>query len=156
MLISTALVQLMTPGVALFYGGMVSEDATVSTVMLSFSAMGVVTVRSRPRERAGNASRGSVTRIHHERVTHFPYRRPFLHPLPQILWSLIGFSLSFAPHFESNKIIGNANYATLDLWDANSSLVYGGAKRITLHTFAMFQLMVRSAHAATTLSRGRS
>ena len=43
MLTATALVQLMTPGVALFYGGMVSEDAAVSTMMLSYGSMGVVT-----------------------------------------------------------------------------------------------------------------
>lgn len=43
-LIMTALVQLMTPGLAFFYGGMVSETAVINTMMLSFGSMGVVTV----------------------------------------------------------------------------------------------------------------
>jgi Amt family ammonium transporter len=43
-LIMTALVQLMTPGVAFFYGGLVGERAVVNTMMLSFGCMGVVTV----------------------------------------------------------------------------------------------------------------
>ena len=43
-LIMTALVQLMTPGLAFFYGGMVSETAVINTMMLSFGSMGIVTV----------------------------------------------------------------------------------------------------------------
>ena len=34
----------MTPGLAFFYGGMVSETAVVNTMMLSFGSMGIVTV----------------------------------------------------------------------------------------------------------------
>lgn len=105
MLISTALVALMTPAVALFYGGMVSEDAAVSTVMLSFGAIGPVT----------------------------------------LLWSLVGFSLSFAPNLKSGsmnpKIIGDLSYATLDSWDAQTTISYGGATSISLHTFSLYQLM---------------
>ena len=44
MLTSTALVQLMTPGLAFFYGGLVGEGAAISTLMMSFAAMGVVTL----------------------------------------------------------------------------------------------------------------
>jgi ammonium transporter, Amt family len=41
-LISTALVMLMTPGVALFYGGMVRKKSVISTLMMSFAMLGVV------------------------------------------------------------------------------------------------------------------
>jgi len=44
LLISTALVQLMTPGIALFYSGMVGEGSALSTMMLCFGSMGVVSV----------------------------------------------------------------------------------------------------------------
>src|SRR5262245_5762996 len=45
MLVSTALVLLMTPGLALFYGGMVRTKNVLSTFMHSFSALGIVTVQ---------------------------------------------------------------------------------------------------------------
>jgi ammonium transporter, Amt family len=45
MLISTALVMLMTPGLALFYGGMVRQKNVLGTIMQSFVALGVVTVQ---------------------------------------------------------------------------------------------------------------
>ena len=41
-LICTALVMLMTPGLALFYGGMVRRKNAISTTMMSFCALGVV------------------------------------------------------------------------------------------------------------------
>lgn len=41
-LISSALVMLMTPGVALFYGGMVRRKNVISTIMMSFVALGLV------------------------------------------------------------------------------------------------------------------
>ena len=41
-LVSTALVMLMTPGVALFYGGMVRKKSVISTLMMSFAMLGVV------------------------------------------------------------------------------------------------------------------
>ncbi len=41
-LISSALVMLMTPGVALFYGGMVRRKNILSTLMMSFAALGLV------------------------------------------------------------------------------------------------------------------
>ena len=41
-LISSALVMLMTPGVALFYGGMVRQKNVLSTMMMSFVALGLV------------------------------------------------------------------------------------------------------------------
>src|SRR4030066_422171 len=44
-LISTALVMLMTPGLALFYGGMVRKKNVLGTIMQSFIALGVVTVQ---------------------------------------------------------------------------------------------------------------
>jgi Amt family ammonium transporter len=44
-LISTALVMLMTPGLSLFYGGMVRQKNVLGTIMQSFVALGVVTVQ---------------------------------------------------------------------------------------------------------------
>lgn len=44
MLISSALVLLMTPGVAFFYGGLVRSKNVVSTLMYSFVSVGVVSV----------------------------------------------------------------------------------------------------------------
>ncbi|MFQ6122749.1 MAG: ammonium transporter [Dehalococcoidales bacterium] len=41
-LASSALVMLMTPGVALFYGGMVRRKNVLSTIMMSFAALGLV------------------------------------------------------------------------------------------------------------------
>ena len=43
-LISTALVMLMTPGLALFYGGMVRKKNALGTIMQSFIALGVITI----------------------------------------------------------------------------------------------------------------
>jgi len=42
LLISAALVMLMTPGVALFYSGMVRRKSVLSTMMMSFAALAVV------------------------------------------------------------------------------------------------------------------
>ena len=42
MLISAALVMLMTPGLALFYGGMVRRKNVLSTIMMSFALLGLV------------------------------------------------------------------------------------------------------------------
>ena len=44
MLASSALVLLMTPGLALFYGGMVRSKSVLNMMMMSLSAMGVVSV----------------------------------------------------------------------------------------------------------------
>jgi Amt family ammonium transporter len=44
MLISTAMVLLMTPGLALFYGGMVRSKNVLSTIMMSFMSLGVIGV----------------------------------------------------------------------------------------------------------------
>jgi Amt family ammonium transporter len=44
MLASSALVLLMTPGLAFFYGGMVRAKGVLNMLMMSFSAMGIVTV----------------------------------------------------------------------------------------------------------------
>jgi len=42
LMVSCALVLLMTPGLALFYGGMVSEKNVLSTTMHSFIALGII------------------------------------------------------------------------------------------------------------------
>ena len=41
-MVSTALVMLMTPGVALFYGGMVRRKNLLSTLMMSFMCLGLI------------------------------------------------------------------------------------------------------------------
>ncbi len=43
-MISAALVLLMTPGLALFYGGMVRAKSALNMIMMSFTALGVVTL----------------------------------------------------------------------------------------------------------------
>ena len=43
-LVSAALVMLMTPGLALFYGGMVRGKNVLGTVMQSFIVLGLVTL----------------------------------------------------------------------------------------------------------------
>ena len=45
LLVSTALVMLMTPGLALFYGGMVQSKNVLSTFMHSFFALGIVSLQ---------------------------------------------------------------------------------------------------------------
>lgn len=44
LLISSALVMLMTPGLALFYGGMVRRKNVLSTIMMSFALIGLVSI----------------------------------------------------------------------------------------------------------------
>ena len=44
LLMSTALVWLMTPGVALFYGGMVRKKNVLSTIMMSFAVIALVSI----------------------------------------------------------------------------------------------------------------
>jgi ammonium transporter, Amt family len=45
MLVSSALVMLMTPGLALFYGGMVRKKNVLATIMQSFIALGVISIQ---------------------------------------------------------------------------------------------------------------
>jgi len=45
LLVSTALVMLMTPGLALFFGGMVRRKNVLGTIMQSFIALGVVSIQ---------------------------------------------------------------------------------------------------------------
>ncbi|TAG60267.1 MAG: ammonium transporter, partial [Runella slithyformis] len=44
MLVATAFVLLMTPGLAYFYGGMVNTKNVISTMLQSFIAMGVISI----------------------------------------------------------------------------------------------------------------
>ena len=44
MLVATAFVLLMTPGLAYFYGGMVNHKNVISTMLQSFIAMGVISI----------------------------------------------------------------------------------------------------------------
>ena len=43
-IISAALVMLMTPGLALFYGGMVRNKNVLGTIMQSFIILGVISI----------------------------------------------------------------------------------------------------------------
>ena len=43
-MVSAALVLLMTPGLALFYGGLVRSKSALNMIMMSFAALGVVTI----------------------------------------------------------------------------------------------------------------
>ncbi len=45
LLVSTAMVMLMTPGLALFYGGMVQQKNVLSTFMHSFFALGLISLQ---------------------------------------------------------------------------------------------------------------
>jgi Amt family ammonium transporter len=44
LLMSSALVMLMTPGLALFYGGMVRKKNIISTMMMSFTILGIIAI----------------------------------------------------------------------------------------------------------------
>jgi Amt family ammonium transporter len=44
-LISTALVMLMLPGLALFYGGLVRSRSSLNTLMMTFAALGIVSLQ---------------------------------------------------------------------------------------------------------------
>jgi ammonium transporter, Amt family len=44
MLVASALVLIMTPGLAYFYGGMVNAKNVISTMLQSFIAMGVISI----------------------------------------------------------------------------------------------------------------
>jgi len=74
MLVSSALVLLMIPGLALFYGGMVRQKNVLSTFMHSFVAMGIVGVQ----------------------------------------WTLVGYSLSFAPDLNGMGLIGDFSKVLLN------------------------------------------
>ena len=89
----------MTPGLAFFYGGLVGEGAVISTMMMSFAAMGIVT----------------------------------------ILWSLVGFSIAFAPSLGPG-VVGDLSYAPMNkIGPYTAPFVL--APTISLYTFSMFQLM---------------
>ena len=45
MLVSCALVMLMTPGLALFYGGLARSKNVLGTIMQSFIMLGVITLQ---------------------------------------------------------------------------------------------------------------
>ena len=44
MLVATAMVMLMTPGLALFYGGMVRSKNVLGTIMQSFICLGIISI----------------------------------------------------------------------------------------------------------------
>ena len=44
MLVSSAFVLLMTPGLSFFYGGMINKKNVISTMLQSFVALGVISV----------------------------------------------------------------------------------------------------------------
>lgn len=44
MLVSSAMVLIMTPGLGFFYGGMVRKKNVISTILQSFIAMGIISM----------------------------------------------------------------------------------------------------------------
>lgn len=64
-----------------------------------------------------------------------------------VLWALVGFSIAFGPSPSTNDVLGYGDYATLDKIDAGTA-AHPAATSITLHTFAMFQLMFAIIAAA--------
>lgn len=44
MLVASAMVMLMTPGLAVFYGGLIRTKNVLSVIMHSFACMGIVSV----------------------------------------------------------------------------------------------------------------
>ncbi len=113
MLVSSALVLLMLPGLALFYGGMVRQKNVLSTIMHSFVAMGIVGVQ----------------------------------------WTVVGYSLAFAPDFGGYGLIGDFSKVMLNglviMKDAASGTVDWAlfqnytkeASAIPEMVFAMYQAM---------------
>ena len=45
MIVATALVMLMTPGLAFFYGGLVRSKNVLNTLMMSFAALGIISIQ---------------------------------------------------------------------------------------------------------------
>ena len=54
-LISAALVMVMTPGLAFFYGGMVRAKSTLNMLAMSFLSLGIVSVLSGPTPSPGSS-----------------------------------------------------------------------------------------------------
>jgi Amt family ammonium transporter len=98
MLASTALVLLMTPGLALFYGGMVRSKNVLGTMMHSVFCMGLVTVQwcvigySIAFAPVGNGLFGGLDHLFLRGV---PHDKPFgTYPIPHLLH--MAFQLMFA------------------------------------------------------------
>ena len=45
MIVASALVMLMTPGLAFFYGGLVRSKNVLNTLMMSFAALGIISIQ---------------------------------------------------------------------------------------------------------------
>lgn len=75
-LIASALVLLMTPGLAIFYGGLVRAGSVLNTMMMSFAALGVASVAwvilgySLAFGPGGNSLIGSLSQFDLENVAH--------------------------------------------------------------------------------------
>ncbi|HES58865.1 MAG TPA: ammonium transporter [Caldithrix sp.] len=94
MLTSTALVLLMVPGLAMFYGGLVRTKNVLGTMMHSFAAMGIMTV----------------------------------------LWTVVGYSMSFGENILGGWIGWNPEYFLLKGID--ESIMAAGVPE---YVFSMFQ-----------------
>jgi Amt family ammonium transporter len=95
-LAASALVMLMTPGLALFYGGMVRRKNALATLMQSFICLGLISVQ----------------------------------------WTLIGYSLAFAP---SNPLLGGFQWLGLNGVGLEPHDFYGTT--IPHQAFMIFQCM---------------
>ena len=97
-LVSTALVLLMTPALGLFYAGMARAKNVLNILMQSFIALSVVSV----------------------------------------LWSVVGYSLSFA---KGNSFVGGLDYLFLKGVDQNALTLNGATLTIPHLLFMAFQMM---------------
>jgi Amt family ammonium transporter len=97
-LVSTALVLLMTPALGLFYAGMARAKNVLNILMQSFIALSVVSV----------------------------------------LWSVVGYSLSFA---KGNSFVGGLDYLFLKGVDQNALTINGATLTIPHLLFMAFQMM---------------
>jgi Amt family ammonium transporter len=114
-LASAALVMLMTPGLAFFYGGMVRSKNVLNMLMMNFIALGIVGV----------------------------------------LWTLYGFSLSFADDINGMGLLGGLDYVNLsdvsgqlagfavaeNAETGTAAVPWPGPDAIPLFAFCMFQMM---------------
>jgi ammonia channel protein AmtB len=91
MLMSTALVQFMTPGLAFFYGGLVGEGAAISTMMMSFA--GAARAKTRASIRTPHAPSSLTVVLSPLSSSCVP--RLAAMGIVTVLWALVGFSIAF-------------------------------------------------------------
>lgn len=141
MLVSSAFVLLMTPGLAFFYGGMVHRKHIISTMLQSFVALGVVTVLW-VLVGFSLCFGESVGGLIGNPLTHFAFRGVGLAPnpdfattIPFLLFAL--FQLKFAiitPALITGSMAGRIRFRSYILFMALFSLlIYAPLAHMTWH-----------------------